>query len=122
MMATYQVLRWGDIPAGVKAREDGGEVREQLPIRFQQAIDAVATATGRVANDTYLAGWTWDEPTERPGTAADVARAVAQELEAQLPADALRNLKEDMVERLGRPTDNPQEPAQMGPVNTEGSY
>ncbi|MCZ7571719.1 MAG: virulence factor [Ardenticatenaceae bacterium] len=86
-MARYQILSWHGIPTGVKAKDSDGEARENLPRRFQVAVDAVATATGRTGTKEYLAGWQWSDPLERPGTAREIAQAVATELaESYLPS------------------------------------
>jgi hypothetical protein len=80
-MARYRVLRWRDIPAQVKARDDaGGRANVQLPEWFQQEIDRVAMRDGIVGSDAYLGQWTWSEDVEAEGTADEVARRVAEEL------------------------------------------
>jgi len=58
-VARYRVLRWKDVPSLVEA--DG---------------------EGATESDAYLAGWAQDPDAERPGTAEEVAAAVAAELEA----------------------------------------
>jgi len=45
-MAQYQILYWRHIPLGVKATDLNGTVRENLPPRFQEAIDRLATQDG----------------------------------------------------------------------------
>ncbi len=101
-MATYQILRWSEIPVGVKARDDEGSARAQLPARFQNAVDHVATATGRTETKVYLAGWTWSDALEREGTARAVADAVVDELETAHSSESMRELKTTLIERLGR--------------------
>ena len=81
-MATYQVLSWQDLPSQVKAWDDFDEVKLELAARFMARIDQAAQAQGLTSTDDYLAQWTWSEPTERAGTAAEVAEAVRREIEA----------------------------------------
>jgi hypothetical protein len=54
-----------------------------MPERFMARIDQVAMGTGMAGTDEYLAQWRWSEEEERPGTAREVAEAVAAELAAQ---------------------------------------
>jgi hypothetical protein len=84
-MARYRVLSWRGIPAQVKASgDDGGRaVSRQLSDWFVQEIDRVAMRDGLVGSDAYLAEWKWSEYRERPGSADEVADAVAAELEAE---------------------------------------
>ena len=81
-MARYRVLRWKDIPSLVEAEDAGETARVPLSPRFQDLIDALAMRDGATDSDTYLDGWGKDPDAERPGNAADVAAAVAAELEA----------------------------------------
>lgn len=80
-MAIYQILCWKGIPSVVEATDAGGSVKIQLSDRFQALIDAVAMRQGLVGTDAYLEQWEHDHEAERPGTAQDVAAAVADELE-----------------------------------------
>jgi hypothetical protein len=93
-MATYQILFWKDIPAVVHASDAGGSVKLQLSDRFQALIDAVAMREGLAGTDAYLEQWEQGEEAERPGTARDVATAVAAELEGRF--------EEFRVQGLGR--------------------
>lgn len=81
MKATYEVLSWRDIPAQIKATDaDGTEARAPLPTLFQQEIDRVAMAEDIIGSDAYLEEWRWSDPTEREGTAVEVAESVALEV------------------------------------------
>ncbi len=81
-MARYQVLSWQDIPSVVKAFEDDGtSLSRQLPDRFQQEIDREAMRQGLTGSDEYLGQWHWNEVQDRPGSAAEVVDAVAEELQ-----------------------------------------
>jgi hypothetical protein len=87
-MATYQILYWHDIPSQVDARGEGATHKEMLSQRFQELIDIVAMKNNLVNSDDYINGWAKGDKQERAGSAADVAKAVAGELEAQY--DAIR--------------------------------
>ena len=80
----YQVLYWQDIPSEIKVWDDFDEVKESLPPRFAEMIDASAQRQGLIQADSYMAHLRWSEPTERPGTPHEVAVALKQELEAKL--------------------------------------
>ena len=84
-MAQYQVLYWRHIPLGVKATDLNGIVRENLPSRFQDAIDRSAKQDGRSSTSAYTSMFRWSRPQEREGTAQEVARSVAAELAAKWP-------------------------------------
>jgi hypothetical protein len=51
---------------------------------FLERIDHLAVQRGLSQSDDYLAQWQWSEDQERPGTAQEVAEAVAAELESQI--------------------------------------
>jgi len=82
-MATYQILRWHEIPTQVRAEDGGEEVTVPLDARLMEQVDEAATKRGLVGADDYLDGWQWSEPEQREGSAAEVARAVRDELEKQ---------------------------------------
>jgi Virulence factor len=83
----YRVLAWRDIPAQVKAQgDDGQSFSVELDPWFSQHIDRVAMREGMYGSDDYLAQWDWSEYREREGSAEEVARAVAGELEADWSA------------------------------------
>jgi hypothetical protein len=84
-MATYQVLYWHEIPVQVRARGDGGRASAPLASRFQEAIDQAAMAGGLIGSDAYSEAFRWGDPAERPGSAPEVAAAVAAEIEAAHP-------------------------------------
>jgi Virulence factor len=82
-MARYRVMSWRDIPSQVTASDDdGASVSRSLPTLFQQEIDRVAMAEGLTGTDDYLEAWAWSIEHERPGDAASVAAAVAEEVAA----------------------------------------
>ena len=82
-MATYQVLRWHEIPTQVKAEAGGEEVSLPLDNRLMEQVDEAATKRGLTGTDEYLDGWQWSEPEQREGSAAEVAQAVKEELERE---------------------------------------
>jgi hypothetical protein len=87
-MATYQVTYWQEIPSQVDAREAGKLHKEMLSQRFQELIDIIAVRRKLDASDAYINEWNKGQKIERPGTAAEVGKAVAAEIEAQF--DAIR--------------------------------
>ena len=84
-MATYEIVAWREIPAVVEARDGAQSVTRPLSERFQALIDSVAMQLGLESSDAYLAEWTRSAAAERPGTAQEVAEAVAAELEDRFP-------------------------------------
>lgn len=84
-MATYEIITWREIPVVVEARDGAESVTRQLSERFQALIDSVAMQLGLEGSDAYLAEWTRSAAVERPGTAPEVAEAVATELENRFP-------------------------------------
>ena len=84
IMAIYQVTYWHEIPSQVDAKAPGeAPFKQPLSQRFLELIDLIATKRKQGGTDDYLAGWNKGKKTEREGSAADVAQAVAQEFEAQ---------------------------------------
>ena len=81
----FQILHWQDIPSQVKAWDDFNEIKVELPQRFAVRIDSLAQSKGLTSTDDFLAQWKWSDEQERAGTAAEVAQAVKQELEAKFP-------------------------------------
>ena len=80
-MALYQILYWQDLPSQIKAWDDFDEVKVELT-KFTEKIDQSAQNQGLTSSDDYLAQWKLGEEVERPGTAAEVAEALREELEA----------------------------------------
>lgn len=92
-MAIYQVTYWHEIPSQVDARDPGGKPhKEPLSQRFMELVDIIATKRKLGSTDDYIAGWRKGPKLEREGSASQVARAVAEEFEAQfdqIRADAI---------------------------------
>ena len=80
-MARYQILYWEHIPLGVKATDVNGTVRENLPARFQQAVENASSQAGHASAAAYTSMFKWGKEEERDGSAAEVAAAVAKELD-----------------------------------------
>ncbi|HYC70246.1 MAG TPA: virulence factor [Opitutaceae bacterium] len=77
----YQILYWKDLPSAVKAWDDFGEVKQDLPARFAERIDAAAQKLGLTSADAYTAELHWGDEQQRPGTPAEVVAALINELE-----------------------------------------
>lgn len=84
-MATYVVVTWRGVPAGVEASDGTETVTLPLSDRFQQLIDAAAMQLGLHEAEAYMEQWDRTPAAERPGTARQVAEAVAAELEERFP-------------------------------------
>jgi cobalamin-dependent methionine synthase I len=80
----YQVLRWRDLPSAIKAWDDFGEVKVDLPGKFVERIDAEAQKLGLVSADDYAAQFRWDDEQERPGSPDEVVKALTMELSEKL--------------------------------------
>jgi hypothetical protein len=84
-MASYEVISWRGVPTVVEARDDQGMVARSLSDRFQALVDSLAMQLGLADSDAYLEAWGRSAPEERPGTAEEVAEAVAADLEDRFP-------------------------------------
>jgi hypothetical protein len=82
-MTTYQIMYWHDIPLQVRAGGRRDRISVELPQRFQMAVDNAAMAAGLTGTDGYLSAFAWSEPQEREGAPAEVAAAVAAELDGR---------------------------------------
>jgi hypothetical protein len=80
-MARYQILYWEHIPLGVKATDVNGTVRENLPARFQEAVERASSKAGQTSAAAYTSMFKWGKEKEREGPAQEVAAAVARELD-----------------------------------------
>lgn len=95
-MSEYQITYWRDIPSLVTARDGDDTAKASLPQRFQEAIDEAAMRLGEADADAYMAGWRRGDWTPAEGVPAAVADRVAGELEAELDADALNALLDEL--------------------------
>jgi hypothetical protein len=91
-VARFRIVRWDDIPSLVEAWDGVDTVRAPLSQRFQDLIDGVAMRKGLHDSDAYLEAWGQDPEAEREGTPAEVAAAVAAELEAGFSEYVTRHL------------------------------
>jgi hypothetical protein len=82
-MATYQIMYWHDIPIQVRSGGRRDRASQELPARFQIAIDNAAMAAGLTGSDAYIETFRWGGPIEREGSPADVVAAVVAELDAE---------------------------------------
>ena len=80
-MARYQILYWEYIPLGVKATDVNGTVRENLPPRFQEAVENASSRAGHDSAAAYTSMFKWGKEQEKDGTAKEVATSVAKELD-----------------------------------------
>ena len=80
-MARYQILYWEHIPLGVKATDLNGTVRENLPARFQEAVQKASSRAGHDSAAAYTSMFKWGKEQEREGSAAMVATTIAKELD-----------------------------------------
>ena len=80
-MARYQILYWEHIPLGVKATDVNGTVRENLPPRFQEAVERATANAGQSSAAAYTSMFKWGKEREREGTAGEVANVIAKELD-----------------------------------------
>ena len=97
-MAHLITLFWRDIPAQVIAESGRGRNRQQakieLPRRFAIAIDAAAMKDGTDSTDDYLAEWRRSEPVPCGDDLDAEAAKLAADLEADYPAERVRQLVE----------------------------
>ena len=82
-MARVQILRWQEIPSMVEARDDADTKKIQLSDRFQALIDEAAMRRELAGTDAYLEEWNKSPAEEREGSAVDVVKEVAEQIEAQ---------------------------------------
>ncbi len=82
-MARVQILRWQEIPSMVEARDDSDTKKIQLSDRFQALIDEAAMRRELAGSDAYLEEWNKSPAEEREGSAVDVVKEVAEQIEAQ---------------------------------------
>jgi len=80
-VARYQILYWEHIPLGVKATDLNGTVRENLPARFQEAVQRASSRAGHDSTAAYTSMFKWGREQEREGTAREVATNIAKELD-----------------------------------------
>lgn len=82
MTTSYKVLYWQEIPVQIKAEDEVDDVTVALDPKFMERVDLMAARRGLTSADDYTAQWHWSDEDTRDGSAADVAAAVKDELEA----------------------------------------
>ncbi len=82
-MATYQILRWQEIPSVVEARDENGIKKHQLSNKFQALIDEAAMRRNLAGTDAYLEHWNKTKTESSPGSATEVLARVTQEIESR---------------------------------------
>jgi hypothetical protein len=82
-MAKISIMCWQEIPSAVEVRDTEGSHKVQLSSRFMELIDAVAMRRKLTGSDDYLMQWRKEKRPDREGRAADVAKIVADKIEAQ---------------------------------------
>jgi hypothetical protein len=100
-VAEYQITTWRDLPSLVVARDGDQVTKVPLPQRFQEAIDEAAMRLGETSSDAYLDGWRRSDWATAPGAPADVAAAVAAQLETDWPDDAVTALLDGLGPAAG---------------------
>ena len=91
-MSKYQIIYWRDIPAQVKVKAGRKRVGRPLSDRFPVAIDEAAMRAGKTESGAYLAEWRNGDWQEREGDPEEIADILVAALEANYPAQRLRNL------------------------------
>jgi len=91
-MARVRIMYWKEIPYGVRAQDDSGQVTRPMPPEFQEAVDNAAMLSGETSAEDYQAQFRWGPAEERPGTATEAADAAVAALVAAYPAARLEGL------------------------------
>ena len=90
-MSDYQITYWREIPTMVSARAGRtNTAKVQLSDRFMVAVDAAAMRLSFTGSDAYMEQWRKGEWLAREGEPADVAAAVASEIERAYDGARLR--------------------------------
>ncbi|CAB4685737.1 unannotated protein [freshwater metagenome] len=95
-MSEYQITRWREIPSMVVARSGEEVSKISLPNRFQEAIDEAAMRLGEIDADAYMNGWNRDPWIERAGAPAEVAEAIATELESEFSEENITTILDQL--------------------------
>ena len=91
-MADVTIIYWRDIPAQVMVGKGRKAAKVQLSERFEQAIDRAAMKVGASDSDAYLADWRRETAPGGDGAPDELARRMAERLEADYDSDRLRAL------------------------------
>jgi hypothetical protein len=82
-MAKVALLCWQEIPSAVEVKDAEETQKVQLSSRFLELIDMIAMRRKLAGTDDYLMQWRKEKLPDREGKAADIAGAVADEIEAR---------------------------------------
>lgn len=91
-MPDVTIVYWRDIPAQVIVGKGRRGAKQQLPERFEQAIDRAAMKVNARDADAYLAEWRKAPSYELDGDPADIVAAEAARLEAEYDAERIKTL------------------------------
>ena len=91
-MVDVTIVYWRDIPAQVMVGKGRSGTKQQLPERFEQAIDRAAMKIGAAGSDDYLAEWRRADPYSVDGDPADIAPAEAERIETAYTPDRIKSL------------------------------
>ncbi|MGB8981259.1 MAG: virulence factor [Anaerolineales bacterium] len=82
-MARYRITYWKHIPQSFTVEGDGRVLKQELPQRVQNAIDACAMAEAATSTADYARQYKRGDWIERNGSPEAVAEALLAELEAE---------------------------------------
>ncbi len=109
-MAEYQITYWRDLPSMVTAREGRRNTfKVELPARFAVAIDEAAMRLDLIGSDAYMEQWRRSGWEEKAGSLEDVAKAVANQLEAEFTPKRVR----EILNSYGKETTTSDEDAKL---------
>ena len=91
-MVKYQIIFWRDIPVQVRIKEGRQRTNVALTDRFQQAVYRAAYRGKVIHGDAYLNEWQPSPWQSAAGTAAEIGRRLATELEAEYDDQRLDQL------------------------------
>jgi hypothetical protein len=97
-MPQCTILYWRDIPAQVVVKQGRKTAKQQLPERFEQAIDRAAMKSGAKDSDSYLSEWRRGAPIEIDGDVDTILKDQVSHLETTFTKDKLI----DLVNNEGR--------------------
>ncbi len=87
MAAKLVTIWWRDIPTQVNAQDGRTRYQALLPRRFQQAVDAAATAAGLTHASDYVAEWRQESVPLTDATTPIEFRAAADSAANQFDLD-----------------------------------
>jgi hypothetical protein len=88
-MPQCTILYWRDIPAQVVVKQGRKTAKQQLPERFEQAIDRAAMKSGAKDSDSYLSEWRRGTPFEIDGDVDTILEDQVSHLETTYTKDKL---------------------------------